>query len=523
MKDFLTQKYFDILIATAVLLVLGIPVGIANIYLGYIIGESPCTLCWNERIGMVVVGMLGIFILRYGLRAKYLVMVFLSAAYGLFMTLRHSSFDGTQADVGMGFGGAIFGAHTYTWGIFVYWAVIIAMSLLLFFMRNENIAKELYAKELKIKEFSPYSKFVVGLSLFVILSNGLQAFISTGIPPYSGKGEPERFSFEYVTQRWTSHVWDRLAKPISFTGSSVVDSPFVAGESAPKKFAFNSDENAGVAVSLKPAPAVLESKELPFQAVGLFEHGNAADIAYNSEKNQFAITSTQAGIYFTDDKFNLRENAILDKPNGYDIPLTVASTFVGNQVVSTAYNKTLWIVEQTPQSKIDEFKEWNVFRKTSGGLMAPLYRERPWVNTVRAKKAYILTLAYDKDSKYMYMLSVPNPASQKIILIKVDPKDNTLSGELVVKAGENFAIKDKRKISEYYITAGDIKDGKFVAYSKNFNTLLVIDLQSAMVEDAYAMPKINGEISGLTFKGDKIVILSHKDSKDYVSEIQNPF
>ncbi|CZE49915.1 disulfide bond formation protein B [Campylobacter geochelonis] len=522
MKDFLTQKYFDILIATAVLLVLGIPVGIANIYLGYIIGESPCTLCWNERIGMVVVGMLGIFILRYGLRAKYLVMVFLSAAYGLYMTLRHSSFSSFR-DVGMGFGEAIFGAHTYTWGIFVYWAVIIAMSLLLFFLRNEEISKQLNAKELNIKEFSPYAKFVVGLSLFVILSNGFQAFISTGIPPYSGKGEPERFSFTNVTERWTPSVWTRLTKPLSFTGSSVVDSPFVAGKSEPKKFKFNSDEKAGVAKELKAAPKVLNSVELPFKASGIFEHGNASDIAYNSEKNQFVIISNEAGIYFTDDKFKPVQSAILDKPNGRDIPLSVATTFVGNRVVSMAYNKTIWAVEQTDPAKIDSYKEWNVFRKTTGGLSAPLYRDRPAVMTIRAKKAYILTLAYDKDSKYMYMLSVPNPASQKIILIKVDPKDNTLSGELVVKAGENFAIKDKRKISEYYITAGDIKDGKFIAYSKNFNTLLVIDLQSAMVEDAYAMPKINGEISGLTFKGDKIVILSHKDSKDYVSEIQNPF
>lgn len=56
------QKRFNLLMTTAVLLILAIPVGIANIYLGYVVGESPCTLCWFERIGMILIGVLGIFI-----------------------------------------------------------------------------------------------------------------------------------------------------------------------------------------------------------------------------------------------------------------------------------------------------------------------------------------------------------------------------------------------------------------------------------------------------------------------------
>jgi disulfide bond formation protein, dsbB family len=50
--SFFNEKNFDFVMATAVLLMLAIPVGIANIYLGYVIGEGPCTLCWWERIGM---------------------------------------------------------------------------------------------------------------------------------------------------------------------------------------------------------------------------------------------------------------------------------------------------------------------------------------------------------------------------------------------------------------------------------------------------------------------------------------
>ena len=48
-KFFESEKNFNLLIATEVLLILAIPVGIANVVLGYIIGESPCTLCWFEN------------------------------------------------------------------------------------------------------------------------------------------------------------------------------------------------------------------------------------------------------------------------------------------------------------------------------------------------------------------------------------------------------------------------------------------------------------------------------------------
>lgn len=81
--SFFNEKNFDFVIASAVLLVLAIPVGIANTYLGYVICEGPCTLCWWKRIGMVVVGVAGILILHYGLKARYIAGVLFGAAYGI--------------------------------------------------------------------------------------------------------------------------------------------------------------------------------------------------------------------------------------------------------------------------------------------------------------------------------------------------------------------------------------------------------------------------------------------------------
>ena len=119
----------------------------------------------------------------------------------------------------------------------------------------------------------------------------------------------------------------------------------------------------------------------------------------------------------------------------------------------------------------------------------------------------------------MYMITVPNERAKNLILIKVDSKDKMLSGETIVTSA--LVLKDKRDLKDYYVTAGDIAGGKFLAYSKNYNTLLVIDLADAKVIDAYAMPQI-GDISGLAVKGGSIYALAHKDGKVNVVELNNP-
>lgn len=515
---------FNFVMTTAVLLILAIPVGIANIYLGYIIGESPCTLCWFERIGMVVIGVLGIFMLRYGPKIKYISLVFLSAAYGLFMSLRHTSLDGFSWDVGMGFGDAIFGAHTYTWGAFVYWAVIVVMSFILLFVKKDSILMSDLNSTDTIKPFSPYATAIVAISLFVILSNAVQAFFSTGIPPFSGKGEPERMSLNLTqaSDKWTAQIWTRLQRPFSLTGKNTVDDPHIAGILTPKLFKFNTNPQDGAIENLKPQLVIKSKKELTFTPTGIFNQGNAASIAYNATKDEFAVVSTAAGVYYLDTNLqNVTDQAILDKPNGYDIRYSVDSTFIGDMLVTTAFNKTLWAVEKADKDSIDKFKEWNTFRSTTGGIKTSWYRDRPVVLTVRAKKAYVLSLANDENSEFMYMFSVPNEVSKKVVVIRVDKNDQTLSGESILKADESLKIKNDRDLSDYYITGAVAKDGKILALSKNYNTLLVIDANSMKAIDAYEMPDI-ADAHSMTLKGNSLFILSRENDKDMVFELESP-
>ncbi len=518
----MNHQSFSTIIAVCSLLVLAIPVGIANMYLGYVVGESPCTLCWNERIGMVTFGVVALFMAVYGPKLKYIGTMMVCAAYGLWMTARHTSLDGWSWDVGMGFGTAIFGAHTYTWGVVVYWAVVFVLGLVLLMVAKDPVLMEkLSEKDCKPQPLSPFVSVIFILSMIVVASNAVQAFFQNGIPPFSGKGEPERFTMDLTTagERWTTGVWNRLTKPISLTGKNTVDSPYIVGASEPKLFKFNEKSADGAIANLKPELKLVSTKDLPFKATGFMGNGNAAGISYNPEKKLFAVVSNEAGIYFTDESLNVTHRAVLDKVNGYDIRYTADTTWVGGMVINTGDNKTLWAVE--PTDKVNDFKDWNTFRESTKNLKTSWYRDRPVVTTVRAKKAHVATIAANESADTFYMMSVPNEVVGHSVLIKVDASDLMLSAETVLKPAAGLALKDGRNLKDYYVVGMTMHKGKLLAYSKQYNTLLVVDPQTAQVQDAYAMPTMSQAHSMTVFNG-QIVMLGSENGKDIVYTVALP-
>ncbi|BCX79548.1 disulfide bond formation protein B [Campylobacter sp. 19-13652] len=512
----LNQKSFNFIMATAVFLVLALPVGIANFYLGYVVGEGPCTLCWQERIGMVVTGVAGILILRYGLKLRYIAAVFISGGYGMFMTLRHTSFMSSR-DMGMGFGGDIFGAHTYTWGVLVYWVVIIFMGVLLLLVKKGDFKDEITSNDTKIKPLSAYSKFVIFLSFIVIASNAVQAFISAGPPPFVGKGSPERISLEKNT--WILNVWPKLKKPLSFTGANVVETPYMAGVNEASAIKFDKNPQNGAFSELLATPKIINSKKLPFKATGIFDKGGASGLAYDALNNEFAVVNSDGGVYFIDENLNPTASAIIDMPNGRNLKLLADATFVNGTLIITGINKTLVAIKRASKEQVDTYKEWVTLRNTTGGLVLPWQQDRPYVLTVRAKKSYVATLASEPNNHYMYMLSVPNEKSKKQTLIKIDTNDRLLSAETPLNSA--VPLKDGRDLGDYYITAAAFSGDMLYAYSKNYNTLMQINKDSAKVLKAYGMPDV-GDVMSMEIVDEKLYLLSKNQSQDEIFILNMP-
>src|SRR5512134_3716644 len=106
----MSRPVYTLLAAAVLFLVLG-PLGTSVFVLGFVHGDSPCILCWAQRIGMALVALVGLFILRYGPRPRYVGLGVLIGTYGVFMALRHSSLH-LARDIGQGFAVEILGAHT---------------------------------------------------------------------------------------------------------------------------------------------------------------------------------------------------------------------------------------------------------------------------------------------------------------------------------------------------------------------------------------------------------------------------
>ncbi|XBH22204.1 disulfide bond formation protein B [Jonesiaceae bacterium BS-20] len=156
---------FNTIVATAVLLIMVIPVGVANIYLGFILQESPCTLCGYERFGMVVIATLGVLILRYGPHYKYMASLVLASFFFVYTALRHWG-GHIPGDLGQGFGGAMFGVQTYTWALLVFSIVFAAVAAgLIFIARTPSLHKEMSGEVRPVKKFTKYVAVVVAITL----------------------------------------------------------------------------------------------------------------------------------------------------------------------------------------------------------------------------------------------------------------------------------------------------------------------------------------------------------------------
>ncbi len=519
---FESEKNFNIVLATAVLLILTVPVGIANVGLGYIIGESPCTGCWFERTGMMLIGVLGILMLRYGVKTKYLVCLALSAWWGLYMTLKHTG-NVIGLDHGQGFGDSIMGAHTYSWGVFVYWVAVLGLAFLLMFIRKGNpIVQELNSDKLVIKPLSKYSTVIVALSLLVLLSNSFQAFLENGVPPFSGKRRPARFTLDIskASQDWTASVWTRVLKPWSLRGKENVEWPYVAGVQNEVSQPFSDDPSSGP-LDLDGTSEVVASQQLPFEPIGFMGKGSVTGMSYNPQLQKYGFVTNNAGIYYTDPELSkVTDKAILDRPNGNDIRVSVDADFVGNKLIALSQNKTIWGNELKDPSKIDPWMQWRIFREATPKV-APVWGvDRPWLSTARARMNFVTTGTYDPTTNSLHLITVPNNKDKRTIVSSFDMNDRQVFQEKNLKASSKKSLKEGRKALDYYITASSFKDGKIYAISKNYKSLLVIDPQSVEIEKVYGLPKEVKDPASMTVVDGKIKILDFDGQKASVKTLE---
>lgn len=463
----------------ALILLTGGPIG-AAVVLGILFGESPCILCWAQRTSMVLMALTGLFVLRYGPKPRYLGILILLGSWGSFMALRHSALH-LARDVGQGFAGTFFGAHTYIWSWVIHFVVLVTLAVLLILLREDSV-------EEGIREPGPVGRFAMGLFVIVVAANALQAFITTGPPPFMGQGDPLRFSWN--PSRWVWMARDELVGTVSLRGSWTVPVP------------------DPTSVEAEADPALGPFGDLPSLAIRGWEevepalNGRLTGLARNPTSGRYLAVTDRYGVYVLDPGLSRVEHSVvLDPYFAVDIRALAGATFVGDTLALGTVNKSYLLIRPNPAA--DEDFEWRHFLETSGG-MSELRRSR--FATVRARQMYVSSLAFDARANELITVSVPSPRHRRMVISRFDRRDFMLASEFLPRLAPGLAFAGPdRSLAEYVVTGTVVVDGRLLAFSPAYSTLLEIDLESRLVTGAWGIPGVEDGVGLSARDGDLLI------------------
>lgn len=451
-----------------------------SVVLGVVYGESPCILCWAQRISMALMALTGIFVLRYGPRPRYLGTIVLLGAWGLYMALRHSSLH-LARDVGQGFAGAFFGAHTYVWAWVIHWVALLALGGLLLLLREESV-------ELGRRPLERSGRFAVALFVIVVGANALQAFITTGPPPFMGQSDPLRFSWD--PSRWVWLMDDELDGAVSLRGSWAVPEP------EPASAGVDGDPTTG------PLSGLRELSVLGWETVGAPLHGRMTDLVRDPVTGRFLAVTDRHGVYVLDPTLQRIEHGVtLDRHFAVELTALAGAAFVGDTLAAVSTNKSYVLLRADPET--DEAHEWRHFLTTTGGV-AEVRRSR--LATMRARQMYVLSAAYDREADELITVSVPSARHPRLVVSRFDRSDLLLSSEFEARVGPDLMLAGSdRSLAEYVVTGAVASGGMLHLVSAAHSTVLVVDLASRSVVAAYAVPEIEQPV-GITLREEEWLI-----------------
>jgi len=467
-------------LAAAVLALLAGPIGTAVFVLGFWRGDSPCVLCWAQRTAMVLVALVGLFVLRFGPRPRYLGLGVLLAAAGTYMGIRHSALH-LARDVGQGFSLELAGAHTYTWSAFIFWVCVLVMGALLAFLGDGEAAR-------RPRPLAGPARAAAWLFLVVVAGNVVQAFASTGPPPFMGQSDPVRFSFDPRHWVWSLEEW--APAPVSLRGRWSIDKPSLAGLPV--------DPAAG---PLAGAVPLAVNRQL---RLALPIDGPLTDLAYDAATDRFLLT-TSHGVYLVDGTLGRVVGHVMVDP-GYSVDLARfgAAAFLAHDTVAVvSENKSLVIVRENPRP--DPTRNYRVFL-TPSAPFEEVVRTR--ISTVRARMQYVLAAAYDPASSSLYMLTVPNARHRRLVVSRVDRADLMLSEEFLPRLAPDGALRLRgpdRSLDELYVSGATLDGGRLLAVSAAYGTIVAIHPATHTVSEAFTIFGLERPVGLAVRKGELYV------------------
>lgn len=243
---------------------------------------------------------------------------------------------------------------------------------------------------------------------------------------------------------------------------------------------------------------------------------------YDESKKQFALVSNDNEFYIADENLKPLSYAKHDRHFIMEMEATVGATWYKKELGMISYNKTFVFYE--PASNLSKDEQNSQWRHLLAGYDAWKLNDlgnKGRFSTIRSKQQYILGWDYLESENKFFTASVPNDVRDYWSVAIFDGDDKMILEEFIPKAGANLQLKEGRNLNNYYITGVDVEPGALYLLSKNFSTILKLNLTTKEIDEAFSFSGVNNP-RALAIKDNKFYIFSRegKENKVFIFEVK---
>lgn len=229
---------------------------------------------------------------------------------------------------------------------------------------------------------------------------------------------------------------------------------------------------------------------------------------------EFLLATKDLELFLMDENLK-KQKGYLKSTKDWIIQLEdgVAASYFNDSIGIMSYNKTYAFFKLVPnQDKKEANLAWRYLYKGYEDFTLD-FKDR--YSTVRAKQQYILSWDYSDFYKEFFIATVPDDIKSYWSIASFNSEDNMLSSEFLPTFDKSLKIKDKRDLSDYYITGMDAKDEFIYLLSIRYSTILKLDPRTRTIVDAYGFSGVK-DATALAIRDDMFYITSREDGKNFV-------
>ena len=291
---------------------------------------------------------------------------------------------------------------------------------------------------------------------------------------------------------------------------------FIALASLAFGFSFDMDSKNG---------AIQNTKELGLKdtlTLNLQNDNAITGADYDEGKKQFALVSNDNEFYIADENLKPVSYAKHDRHFIMEMEATVGASWYKTELGRISYNKTFVFYE--PASNLSKDEQNSQWRHLLAGYDAWKLNDlgnKGRFSTIRSKQQYILGWDYLESENKFFTASVPNDVRDYWSVAIFDGDDKMILEEFMPKAGANLELKEGRNLNNYYITGVDVEPDALYLLSKNFSTILKLNLTTKEIDEAFSFSGVNNP-RALAIKDNKFYIFSRegKENKVFIFEMK---